>query len=308
VSHVFNRRPHIRPGTRERVLEAARKLSYEPRPRPNTEKPNVALLLPGQGDVASIGSYETRLIMAISQQLSRLGFLFEAIPAGEADLLSKDWFQGAIALFSSDDVHAKIQPLYERMPVLTINRPGAPGHTVYSDDDTALGDAVKLLADRGHRRIGLFGRPFAQSRSAQRRLHGYLQALAACGLERDDRLIKDCARSSLPWIDVIEPLIEADPSALIVLGEDMALPVMHALWALGKRVPDDMSVISYESPTVSCVMTPPHTTIAQDMERIAEEAVRGMEQLVRGGRAEPYRVSVPCTIVERESVRDLTQG
>lgn len=306
ASAVFNRRQNISDRSRELVLEAARKLDYQPRPRPNLRRPNVALLLPGKrGDAAGIATYEAHLIMAITRELGRPGFLFEIIPAAEAEVLSKDLFQGAIALFGGDDPHKTIESLKRRIPVISINSPEVRGHTVSSDGETAVFKAVELLARYGHRRIGLFSRPFAKLGAARQRLRGYLKGVEEFGLERDEALVTECMLSTYPWVDVVAPLLRANPTAIIILGEDTAPPVLHALFVLGKRVPHDISVISYENPALSPVLTPPHTTIAQDMQRIAEEAVRGMDELIRGKTAGPISVTIPCHIIERQSVKDL---
>ena len=98
-------------------------------------------------------------------------------------------------------------------------------------------------------------------------------------------------------------LLQKQCTALIVAGEDMAPPVRRALFVLGKRVPEDISLITAET-FRSRFQIPRETTIAQDFPRLAEESVCLLERMIRGDR-ELGDVSVPYILNIRETVRDL---
>ena len=69
-------------------------------------------------------------------------------------------------------------------------------------------------------------------------------------------------------------------------------------------MPQDISLIASEDSGISCCLTPPQTTIRQEMGRISAEAVNMLNRQIAGL---PVRnVTVPYSLIERESVADLS--
>ncbi len=67
----------------------------------------------------------------------------------------------------------------------------------------------------------------------------------------------------------------------------------------GRKVPADVAVIGFGDSTYATATDPPLTTIRQPWERISEEMVRLLLDLIDG--AQPMSISVPTRLVIRES-------
>ena len=170
---------------------------------------------------------------------------------------------------------------------------------VSSDEEQGMRLAVAHLVRKGHRRIGLLidGSP-ERTIFKQRRRAGFLQALREFRCETAPGLIQNGVSEA--WLEEIGRIIRAGATALICCGESSGYRVDFALNLYRKRVPEELSVISFEN-GCSRFCTPPHTTLSQDFRRIAFESLELLELVIRDP-AQGNSRQVPYTLIERESV------
>jgi DNA-binding LacI/PurR family transcriptional regulator len=71
------------------------------------------------------------------------------------------------------------------------------------------------------------------------------------------------------------------------------------LRAAGRRVPEDIRVVGFDDTGVAATTDPPLSTVRQPYDRISEEMVRLLTDVI-GGRT-PLAVTVPTTVVLRAS-------
>lgn len=76
-------------------------------------------------------------------------------------------------------------------------------------------------------------------------------------------------------------------TAIFASGDVLALGVLTGLQEGGVRVPEDVSVVGFDGIELSRYCRPPLHTIAQPIERKAEEAVGWLSRVVSGGEAPP---------------------
>ena len=90
-------------------------------------------------------------------------------------------------------------------------------------------------------------------------------------------------------------------TAIISDGESAGLQIFNALNFCKIRIPRDMSLITWELPHVSSLLSPPVTTVAQDFEQLAEQAISRLECQLND--EIPYQdIAVPYKLFLRESV------
>ena len=88
-----------------------------------------------------------------------------------------------------------------------------------------------------------------------------------------------------------------DLTALIAGNDNMAFGIYQALAALGRRVPDDVSVISFDDEELASYLRPGLTTARlpyEEMARIGVEMILGQRELTD--------VKVPMPLIERQSL------
>ena len=176
-----------------------------------------------------------------------------------------------------------------------------------TDDAAAAEQVVELLAGQGHRHIGLLGGNWSCSQISSRRLTGCRNACARLGIPFDvDRQCEPCRYSMPEAYAATRVLLERCPelTAIFAVSDVMALGAIRALSDMGKRVPEDISVMGYDGVAIGQYSLPRLTTVRQDTQQLAE---RGVDALLRGitRNSPPVHELVPFQLVEGESVAQL---
>jgi DNA-binding LacI/PurR family transcriptional regulator len=169
--------------------------------------------------------------------------------------------------------------------------------------------ATEHLLSLGHRRIGFISGAM-KTVSRRRRLAGYESALAEYGLARDDSLIwvddgggsGDVMASELGTRGMLELLDRPNPPTGVVTINDMyALGACAALRDVGRAAPL-ISVIGFDDIIMAPLYNPPLTTVRQPLQRMAQYAIRALQQSNSAqGNELPRSVLMQPTLIPRES-------
>ncbi|MBG0560791.1 substrate-binding domain-containing protein [Actinoplanes aureus] len=166
--------------------------------------------------------------------------------------------------------------------------------------------AVEHLLGLGHRRIGMLaGRPHSVAGAA--RLHGYRAALVEAGIAADPLLIKasdfdfdEAVTATGELLALPEP-----PTAIFAASDAQALGALEGARRAGRRVPDDLSVVSFDDTAVASMASPPLTAVCQPFEEMGRVAVRTVIQMAEGRVPPSPRVELATRLVVRESTARL---
>lgn len=179
----------------------------------------------------------------------------------------------------------------------------APGLTSLIVNDLAGGRmATRHLTELGHRRVAFVGdleRDPMGFISSERRHHGYVEALAAAGLERrpaferTGKHSQDNARGQAAALfDLASP-----PTAVFAASDTQALGVLQAARERGLRVPEDVSVIGFDDIAVAELIG--LSTVRQPLvESGRRAAATVLAQIADPGRP-AERIELPLELVER---------
>ena len=179
--------------------------------------------------------------------------------------------------------------------------------SITTDDREASRQAVMFLASQGHRHIGMLGGNWSCFQIGHSRYLGCQQACEELGLPFDgERQCEPCRYSLEDGYAAAKVLLERCPelTAIFAVSDVTALGAMRALRDLGKRVPEDISVMGYDGIAIGQYSLPRLTTVRQDTQQLAE---RGVDALLRGitRNSPPVHELVPFQLVEGESVAQL---
>ena len=180
--------------------------------------------------------------------------------------------------------------------------------SITTDDREASRQAVRFLAGQGHRHIGMLGGNWSCFQIGHSRYLGCLQACQELDLPFDgDRQCEPCRYSLEDGYAAAKVLLDRCPglTAIFAVSDVTALGAMRALRDLGKRVPEDISVMGYDGITIGQYSLPRLTTVRQDTQQLAE---RGVDALLRGitRNSPPVHELVPFQLIEGESVARLS--
>ncbi len=181
--------------------------------------------------------------------------------------------------------------------------------TISSDDEQGCALAVSHLREFGHERIGYLS--FAGDNPyLVRRLAGYKSAMSEAKLPVCANYIQlgeIVADGTVPdYTRVLSTFFEGKapaPTAIACSSDALAILAMRSLKAIGKRVPEDISVVGFSDMLIASYSTPSLTTIAQDFKEIGRTAFRCLDETIsEGTKYTPGKLlKLPVRLVARES-------
>ncbi len=299
VSRVFSRHPYVSEAVRQRVLQAAKAMNYAPA---ISSSRYIFGLLSNSGDGYCFGAYDQEILFYTSKYLFEAGFNVQIFNVKQLPYLHRNTFRGVVLLGA---VYA--EPFRKlRIPAVLVNDFAEGMHSVVTDHRESLALAVDYLWRHGHRRIAYLRSDNATWGSVQREL-GYRETLQQHGAVFDPALLGPYEPTLESVTREIARLLKGRPTALVVEGENIAMMVHAALTRQGIRVPQDLSLITFENSAVSPYMTPPWTTVRQDFAALGELAAATVIALSkpRGREEIPQLATLHNTLIERESVLTL---
>lgn len=145
--------------------------------------------------------------------------------------------------------------------------------SVCVDNRGAICEAVRLLTEKGHRRIGMIAGP-SEVNSAKQRLKGYEDACARYHLDLPDTYVFHGDDSIESGIEGIETLIRDHPemTAVIAASYRMSMGAVIGANEAGIVIPDRISLVGFDNPQFARAVHPRLTIVNQPVESIGERA------------------------------------
>lgn len=300
VSRVFNDAGAVNPDTRERILNAASLLKYEPSSLGRNLVRGRSYLLGLVVPKISVPLYGT-MIHGIEDVLARhkmSALLGSSLDCPDTEVQVAQGLLGhAIdaGIVINSQVGAGL-PVPRMTPWVHISpeTPGLP-HRVELDNEEGGRLAAREFLLAGHRVFGYVG---AAGRESTEREQGFAAELARAGLgyrrETGDYSEESGLAAGLKLLG--HPL-----GAVFVAGDLMAAGVLRALHLSGLSVPSQVAVIGFDDSLIAPLLYPRLTTIRQPAYEMGAAAAQLALDLIGG------RETVPKTIapelIRRESTR-----
>lgn len=323
VSRVLNNSPQVSPETRERVLQAIKRLGY----RPN----NLARQLSKGTRVRTIGvispfvtdhSFVARLhgmqmaIAASRQDYDLILYHVSTVERYEqrlAAIAEQGILEGLLVVAMNLDEEQRA--MLDETGIIYVGLNDRPIHEWPSiGTDNAVGGqmAVEYLFDLGHRRVAYVGDhfPFADDHTysvSEARYAGYARAFYQRGLPLNPDYVRlgpygrDVAREmTTALLELADP-----PTAIFCMSDVQALGCLAAIRDSGLRVPEDISLIGFDDVEISHLIG--LTTVRQHLEQGGYLGMRHLLQLLGdesfGGHTDAADVPLlpPFEVVERQT-------
>jgi LacI family transcriptional regulator len=162
--------------------------------------------------------------------------------------------------------------------------------------------ATSHLIGLGHTAIGTITGPFRR-RVTRSRLHGYEDALREARLEAPEDLVAEGDWSPKGGAEATRLLLERSPdiSAIFVHSDIMAMGVLSALFRAGRRVPQDVAIVSCDDIPFAEFMTPPLTTVRVPLAETGRQAVDLLLRSIAGEQVPEKPPLLPVELVVRAS-------
>jgi len=311
VSRVVNGRGGVGAERAARVWQAIEKLDY----RHNVTARH--LRLTGQ-PTATIGvlledvanPFAAELLRAVENVVSEQGCLVLCASSdGDADrerallgAFSTRRVDGLIIVPCGPDHRYLLPELRRGTQVVFADRPAptVAADTVISDNYGGARRAVNHLMGCGHTRIGFLG-DLRKIYTAAERYRGYIEALAAGGVEVDENLIRRDVHSQQSAEQATRDLLGSHPAptAIFTAQNLLTIGARTALRAMGaERL---IAHVGFDDIPLAELVDPGITVIAQDPPALGELAAQMLLHRRRDPSGEPETVEVPIRLIPRGS-------
>lgn len=318
VSRVMNGDVSVKPQTRQRVLDVATSLDFQPNLAARSlaaGRTNIIGLVAPAGVAALFDDpYFPQLIQGVSTACNACGYsLMLSIAEPEYErrtvrqLLHNGLLDGVVVSSTlMDDVI--VRALCESsMPFVLVGRhPTLDVNFVDVDNFQAGRQATLHLLHLGRRRVAAISGP-QNVIPGHDRLAGYRKALQECGLRLDPELVGEGDFSEQGGYLVMRRLLPARPDAVFAASDLMAVGALRALREAGLRVPEDVAVVGYDDVPIARQTEPPLTTVRQPTRAMGSMAVETLNEILHDPEAPPRRVILETELIVRYSCGALRQ-
>ncbi len=161
-----------------------------------------------------------------------------------------------------------------RLVLLNCRPLDGPVTAVVPDETGAGRDAAQVLLEAGHREdIWVVGDALEAVVAGRERRAGMTEALGAAGVRLAGRVA--CAWRPQSAFEAVDAFLAGGtrPRAFICLNDRIALGTYQALAAHGRRVPEDVSVVSFDDSDLASWLRPALTSIGLPHAQLADRAV-----------------------------------
>jgi LacI family transcriptional regulator len=161
-------------------------------------------------------------------------------------------------------------------------------------------NAVQHLFDLGHRDIGFIGN-VSFSPSYYERMEGYLKALDHNNITENNHFIINNAEEQADFIVKMFLQIERMPTAWFCVNDGLGFLVNATLQQMGYKVPEQVSIISFDNGQLSQIATPRISTMDIDLKHYGRKAVEMLLWRMENP-TEPFiEILLPTQFIQRES-------
>ncbi|MFC5630801.1 MULTISPECIES: LacI family DNA-binding transcriptional regulator [Streptococcus] len=322
VSRALKDSSTISQKTKEKVKKAMAELGYVP---------NVAAKMLASGLTHAVGvifpplSNEERvthpffmeILTVINDEAKKRDFTVSIATGSTVDELKEQvqlmyrqrLVDGFIVLYSSTDDPVRRYLMENKIPFVIVGQPEEfENEVTYVDNDNQLMSktAVDYMNQRGHEKM-LFITDDLQSEIFSERYIGYLKGLNKLQLENHSAVLFN--RKDPEGLEkFIETIHHHHITALIVIDDMLALRVMQFLSFYDLKVPDDISIISFNNSVYAKIMHPYLTSFDINVKRLGRSSLVRLLDMVEKRMPHTERVIIPFLLKERETVRNLLKG
>lgn len=318
VSRVINNVPGVKPAVARKVQIAIEQLGWSPNiAAQNIRNPSLRMVGFIFSDIRN--PLYASMTKGAEEMLSTKGYLLVTASTDgnpEREVALMDFFKrrradGMILTVQDENNQAVLAAIRNLgVPHVMMEREITMGSmSIGADHFRGTRQAVEYLLGLGHRRIALItGAP--GTRVARDRIRALEETLKSAGIEPDSSLFCLDSFSAEYGLSQTQRLMnmKEPPTALLSMGVRLLPGVLEALQLLGKRIPDDLSLISSNDTDIARIMTPQITAVRYDAMALGRIAAENLIDQIenRDSEGQPGRIEIPTELVLRGSCRAIS--
>lgn len=324
VSRVLNNKPGVSENARNKVMAVVDKTEFVPnqlaKSLANQKSYVIGLVMPG------INDYFSERVDAIHKVCKEEGYsLMITSNYKDTNSIEEDIFNfnllvekrvDGIIYFPthvSDNHFELLKKLEKKIPMVITDSDleELAISCVVQDSETPTMELMTYLLDGGHRDIG-FINGLSYDQVNNKRYEAYLTSMRNRGIQINENWIElgDFSFQSgylamKRMFGKLDRSGEPMPTAIFAANDKMAIGAIKACKELGVRVPEDLSVVSYDGIEYSEFFLPKLTTVKVNQYKLGQIAAKTLIEQIETKMATKVKVVMDHKVVIGESSRSL---
>jgi len=322
VSRILNNDDSfsINENTRRRVIEIANKLNYSKDKnkrgvKSNSDNLTIALIVRHEEGSEREDPYFLDIRRGIESEASK--WRMRVVQAFRMRDTEKDWEQlskyGAVIMIGemTEEATKKAYDFNHKL-ILVDSYSKYPNYDcIQTDFASKTHEVLDRLYQNGHRNIafigGLGSKVTIEGLSTQYkeevRAVNYMEWMKLNNLDHFSKIYQGTWRAE-SGLNLGREMLEAEPrpTAVLVASDPMAVGVYKAINEAHLRIPEDISVVSFDDIEMAKFMTPALSSIQMNAKEMGHLAVRMAKERMLGDRTMPIRTICSSELKIRESI------
>jgi DNA-binding LacI/PurR family transcriptional regulator len=317
VSRVIANSPRISEKTKKKVRDAMEQLGYHPnfiaRSLASQTTKAIGLVMMSSTDKAFQNPFFPTVLRGISEAANERQYALhmttgkteDEIFDGVVDMVQGGRVDGVVLLYSKVEDRILSYLQQRKFPFVVIGKPFKHVEEItHVDNDNyrAAKEVTEYLITLGHEAIAFIGGNLNLVVTVERLL-GYEQAIkdAFLPLQSEYIIHEEFLREG--GQEAVRELmsLKQPPTALVVADDLMALGVLNTLDEMGIKVPDDISIISFNNVLLAEMSKPPLTSVDIGIFELGFEAAKSLMQKIENPKEPIKRIIIPYELVIRHS-------
>jgi DNA-binding LacI/PurR family transcriptional regulator len=320
VSRVIGDSPRISEKTKKRVKEVMDKLGYYPNLQARSlaakSTQTIGVVMPNAAFYSFQNPFFPEVLRGISKNAHAAKYGIYLSTGSTEDEIFEEVISmvmgrrvDGIILLSSRVNDRTIKYLEETaFPFVVVGRPYTNEERItFVDNDNVYitKQVTNYLIQMGHKNIAFVGgnQEFVVTID---RLNGYKMALEEACLPINEHYIVHEKYINEKGKQVISALMSLDspPTALVTQDDLIAYEIISHLEKLNIKVPNDISIISFNNLSLSEHSNPPLTSVDIGTFQLGYEATQCLVEKIENPNELPKRITIPTKLIERKSCAD----
>lgn len=322
VSRVIANNPRISEDTKKKVRKAMKELGYHP----NVNARNlvakstkaIGVIMPSSANVALQNPFFPEILRGIGSVIHEAEYsMYLSTGETEKEILSEvqrmvygSYVDGVILLYSR--INDKVTNFLREQgfPFVIVGKPQEHDTEIthVDNDNVRAGKEItQHLIDMGHERIGFIGGSNDLLVTRDRE-SGYVAALEKAGIQEFEgykihtEFLKSGGREAVEHL----MSLSTQPSGLVVSDDLISLGILSMLESYGLRVPQDISLVSFNNVYLSEITRPALTTVDIQIYTLGAQSAKALIEKTLNKNEPAKRIIIPYNIVYRDSVSQLS--
>lgn len=316
VSRVLAGHSYVSRPVRDRVMQAVHEMGYRPnllaRNLATRRSHSIGLMVP---NTLYNGPFFSELLFQVATLTEQLGSQLVLADGKHSAEQEQDAINflvdsrcDAVILYprylTVEDIDELIPTISKPLIILNRRLSKFPQYAVCADHEKDTFLAVEYLINKGHRNIA-FIKGMGNSYTGRSRLKGYVNALQQHHITLNEALIINGSWTSESGKKAAETLMATGMtfSAVVASNDDMAMGAASAFHAAGRRVPEEVSLLSFDDIPVASYFIPALTTVHVPVAEMVSSALAQLTKMLDGEQILPLPL-MRGELKHRDSVRN----